>query len=396
MAWSVAAALSAATLSSVSSREASGRIGSATVERAGAVSFEAGPQPGAAAAAGGPTAASAESVAVLETRWLIAPDPDLDPPIAAPLDMEVDPGRGRLLVLEGQPIELRVYGLRDGAFRAALGREGDGPGEYRYVAGVAVAESGLTAVLSMSGRVTFWRPDGTLAGGAQVGPGMATDIVPARADSFYVKSDLFPPADVAEFRVAAPDTVIREPRYRDRELPGTEDPGLPTRNHSYAIAGTREGELLIAPPGPEYVIVRVGPDGVVRRPIRRPEVAALRRSEEEIEAVRERVRQGFARLGRRPPDDLPVPLYRPHIRGLSVSPDGTIWAVTGRGDEDRVILDSFAPDGTYLGSYAAGLRTHAMAATDEALYFLAEGELDVVGVAVATRPRRPGERAPAR
>ncbi len=324
----------------------------------------------------------------LEARWLVPPDPSGEPPLAAPVALAVDEERGRLLLLETQPPELRLHDLRDGRYLGTLGRGGDGPGEYRNPIGLAVGSGGRAAVLSTSGRVTFWDADDVLAGTVQAGPGMATDIVAACADSFYVKTDRFPPDDVAEFRVVAVDRVLGRPMFRDSDVPGTAEPGRPVRNHAYAVAGTLRGDLLLAPPGPAYTILRIDRSGEVTQVWQRPEVAPLARSEEEIEAVRERVRKAFAALGRAAPTSLRVPTYRSHVARLAVAPEGSVWALTQRGDSSSAIIDRFDAAGEFTGSFAVALRAIELAVSSEAIYLLARGPFDVPGVAVAGRPGR--------
>lgn len=322
----------------------------------------------------------------VSTRWLIAPEPSQSPPLTAPVDIAVDAERGRLYLLELKPPTVHVYALTDGAYRASLGREGDGPGEYRYPASIAVGRSGELAVLTLSGRVTFWARDGSLAGVVEAGGGLASDILQARADSFYVKVDVFPPEDVAEFRIVTPDSALTAARFEDAGLPGTEVPGRATRNHAYPVAGTMAGELLVATPGPEYRIVRVGPDGRLREPIERDDLAPLRRSEPEIEAIRRRVREGFTAAGRAAPATIPVSDNRPHLARLATAPDGTIWALTQRGDDSVSVVDYFDPDGRFAGSFRVGVRAVDLAVTSRSVYLLARGDLEVAGVAFVARP----------
>ncbi|MGD2154826.1 MAG: hypothetical protein PVG79_16275 [Gemmatimonadales bacterium] len=337
---------------------------------------------------GGGEAADGGAALHLEASWLVPPDAAGEPPLAAPIALAVDEALERLYVLETQPPELRIYDLKSGVYVGALGREGDGPGEYRRPIDLAVGPSGLAAVLSMSGRVTFWRGDGRLAGTVRAGPGLATDIVAARADSFYVKTDLFPPDDVAEFRVVAVDTVLGRPRFRDLEVPGTEEPGRPYRNHTYAVAATSAGDLLLAPPGPDYTILRVGGRSGVVQEIGRPEVAPLTRSDEEIEAIRERVRRAFAAVGRAGPSGTPIPKYRAHVARLATASDASIWALTQRGDSSTAIIDWFEADGEFRGSFAVELRASELASGSADIYLLARSELDLPGIAVVRRPDR--------
>ncbi len=334
---------------------------------------------------GGPGAPPID-VPVLTARWLIAPELAQRPPLTAPIDIAVDDLRGRLFLLELKPPAVRVYSLADGDYLASLGREGDGPGEYRYPVSIAVSRSGSLAVLSMSGRVTQWAADGSLSGVVQAGSGLATDILQARADSFYVKIDRFPPEDVSEFRLLTRDSALTRARFNDAGLPGTEEPGRATRNHSYPVAATIAGELLIAPPGPEYRIVRVTPEGQLRNTIERKTLDPLRRSESEIEAIRERVRKGFAAAGRASPAAIPVSAHRPHLARLATAPDGTIWALTQRGDDTASLVDHFAPDGRFAGSFAVAVRVMDLAVSSESVYLLARGHMDVAGVAVVARP----------
>ena len=322
----------------------------------------------------------------LESRWLIPPDASLEPPLAAPIALDVDGPGGRLYILELQPPELRVHGLADGRFIEALGRGGDGPGEYRHPTGLSVNAHGMAAVLSMSGRVTFWTRGGGLAGIVHSGAGLATDVLASRTDTFYVKADRFPPDDFSEFRAVTPDTALTRPLYRDTELAGIEESGRRLRNHSYAVAATPAGDLLLSPPGPDYRILRILPGRGIRQEVTRPDIPPLRRSTEEMEAVRENVRKGFAAAGRAAPQDLSIPSFRSHVARLAVGPDGSVWALTQRGHNGASIIDCFSPDGEFLASYRIGLRVSDLAVAEGAVYMLAHGELNVPGIAVASRP----------
>ncbi len=115
------------------------------------------------------------------------------------------------------------------------------------------------------------------------------------------------------------------------------------------------------------------------------------RSDEEVEAVRTRVRKGLASAGRPAPAQLHVPRHRSHVARLAAGPEGSIWAVTRRGDDQITIIDRFGADGSFRESYRVNLQVADLAVTSKAIFLLARGELDVAGVAVA---RWPGADAP--
>jgi hypothetical protein len=330
---------------------------------------------------------------VLPSRWLVPPQATLEPPLAAPVAIDVSDALGRLYLLELQPPELRVYEQASGVFVETMGREGDGPGEFRFPVDLAVGSSGTVAVLSMSGRVALWTPAATLAGEVRAGTGLATDLMAVRGDTFLVKSDLFPPHDYSEFRVVTSDSALPNARFRDDGIAGLEEMGSMSKNHSYAVTATQGGELLLSPPGPDYLIFRIGPNGQLRQTIRRPEVPTLLRSEEDMEAVLERVRKGFAAAGRDAPQNLRVPIYRPHVARLAVSHDGSLWALTRRGEKSSAVIDHFSSGGRFLASYRVQLSVGDLAVGERSIYLLARGDYDVAGIAVAGRPHATGERA---
>ncbi len=70
---------------------------------------------------------------------------------------------GRVLVADGGSGSLKFFDSQ-GAFVRAVGREGDGPGEFRRLGRVAELEDGAIAALDrLQGRVTVFSPDGELA-----------------------------------------------------------------------------------------------------------------------------------------------------------------------------------------------------------------------------------------
>jgi len=340
-----------------------------------------------AAVASPPASSSRQASALpLATRWLIPPDPDQDPPLAAPAGLAIDEGRGRLYLLDLRPPELRVYAAADGAFLGRLAREGGGPGELRAPMSLAVGAGGVVAVVSVDGRVSFWSPAGSFTGLARLERGLATDIVAIGSEGFLVKIDRFPPADVSEFHLVATNGARGDVRFRDDRMPEPAGAEPGRRNHTYALAGGGEGELFISAAGPEYRILRVSTDGRVIDFARRSGLAPPVRSPEEIAALRSRIRRGFQVAGRRVPALVAVPEHRPHVLAMAADPDGDIWALTGRGAADSSLIDRFDAEGVFVASYLVRLRVADLATSSESIYLLASGDQDVPGVAVAGRP----------
>lgn len=76
-------------------------------------------------------------------------------------DVLVDP-RGLVHVADAQSAELRVFSS-DGRFVRRLGREGEGPGEFGHISGLAVAPSGVAALDGRLNRVTVFGLAGDVA-----------------------------------------------------------------------------------------------------------------------------------------------------------------------------------------------------------------------------------------
>lgn len=68
-------------------------------------------------------------------------------------------GVGQIYVADTQANEIRVFSS-EGAFLRRLGREGEGPGEFRNISGLALAPDGLAALDGSVGRVTVFSEAG--------------------------------------------------------------------------------------------------------------------------------------------------------------------------------------------------------------------------------------------
>jgi hypothetical protein len=74
--------------------------------------------------------------------------------------LAIDP-EGGYLVTDRQLAQVRVYGP-DGALVSYFGREGDGPGEFRNLRGVARLSTGELCTVDFEGRLALWDQSGEL------------------------------------------------------------------------------------------------------------------------------------------------------------------------------------------------------------------------------------------
>lgn len=71
----------------------------------------------------------------------------------------IEDGEGRVLALDYENKEVRIFGT-DGAHLASFGREGEGPGEFKYPNRLALFEDGTLMVTGRMGRVQFFESSG--------------------------------------------------------------------------------------------------------------------------------------------------------------------------------------------------------------------------------------------
>ncbi|NIR43885.1 MAG: hypothetical protein GWN99_07905, partial [Gemmatimonadetes bacterium] len=99
-----------------------------------------------------------------------------------------------------------------------------------------------------------------------------------------------------------------------------------------------------------------------------------------------RIRERFAELGAKAPAHIPISQTRSHIARLAVAPDSSIWALTRRGGDSMAVIDRFDAHGAYVTSYRLELPVFDLAVGSRNIYLLALGDLEVPGVALASRP----------
>jgi hypothetical protein len=284
---------------------------------------------------------------------------------------------GGVYVFDGQVPALRYYGA-DGRFVRQLGREGEGPGEYKDMAlGLAIRRGDGRVVMRdpRNGRLNVYDPDGSPSDSWPVASGLYTGQATALddADEMYLKILAGQPEPGKPWPIALLH-LDAQGAIRDTIVPPTLADEPPAPNGWFSVAKlwavARDGGVLVGV-NDRYVIKHYRRDGTVLRIVRdgpRPRVLPEEQAEYEARDAWTRKNQGqFAT-----PERSPVPDRKPVFKEIASGEDGRIWvrryeeAVKGEpmqspqraGGEvppaltwrEPTVYDVFESDGAFLGS----------------------------------------------
>lgn len=304
-------------------------------------------------------------------------------------------GAGNLIIADGQMAEIRIFDA-SGVHLQTIGGPGEGPGEFRALAGAWPTVGGaVIAADQRLDRITRFGPDGELVGTATFqGPGEQPVIRPIRVAGpglflSRVESLNLPSLDGAFSLEDALESISDPSGSRSEylvrhDLEGTlidtvtAVPGQATQTSaqgsgtnlsiqilrlpfSSAAAATAspEGRMAVTT-GRSYEFSTYGPSGTIERIVRLAEEPPIR-TDTHLEAW---VRGSTG--GREPMDDtqveaalrryreMPLPDRLPAWNSLVIGDDGEIWArrFAIRGAQ-TVVHDVFGTDGSLLGQVVA-------------------------------------------
>ena len=346
-------------------------------------------------------------------------------------------GAGRLYVLDSQVSQIFLVDT-DGTLIRAIGRAGEGPGEFRSMRGMVAMEDGRLVVRDTGHRAYHvFDPNGEFERMVRMGGNPSLTIsglllpqrganavitTPLGSREFAVSSGPLSEPDPARSRPielvslagdeAVTDTIVDgwlppgegdEPNLFGLPTPLTFDPKLhwgvlPDGSVAFADSTTYAVKIAAAGTGVSRVLVRpFPPEPMTDRLMRAEKNRRLRELEaipdEELGGVRGIVngqpirRDPGEERQRRREDIESMEFFEevPVIRGLFVAWDGTIW-VRRRGEEPGNAngpVDLLTPDGTYLGSLPAeGTRIPRAFGPDGLAAFVETDELGVRTVVV--------------
>ncbi|MYE15682.1 MAG: hypothetical protein F4Y07_04290 [Gemmatimonadetes bacterium] len=352
-------------------------------------------------------------------------------------------GTGNLYVLDPQAARV-VLVAPDASRLRTIGREGDGPGEFRQPTRIAVTAAGQAMVFDRT-QSTFhiFDPDGQLVrtvrmpGGAlmtsmpDLDPGGPDDSVVPNGTVSSVSFGMLTGADSQESAgrrrpvtrlllegdvvrtdtvlyawMAAPEPADARPRNEGVTWIGVRTPALAP---PLFVGGLPDGGVVFSDSS-NYSIKVVGADGAVARVLTRP-IAPQRLTERVREAERERRRQELAREeSQRSRSEIPErfarfvdrilasqradietwPFYPevPVIQDIQTSWNGAIWV--RRAGESAAAdgpIDVLTASGQYLGTYPAETTQMPDAFGPDGLAaFIETDEFDVETVVVRRLP----------
>lgn len=287
---------------------------------------------------------------VLEERWRIGGDTDDEDEFFGVLTHITADEAGNVYLLDAQLHQVNIY-TRDGEFVRAIGREGEGPGEFRRPSGMLLVPGGSVGVIqAMPGKIILLTPEGEPAGnfptpdakdgGVQffIGGRRAVDQVVLGAMQFARRDD---GAEIKLELIRVDQTGKQTARYYEQN---------DTRNRANPVIDEQtsgdnamvwdvgfDGRVYASRDFEAYRLDVWLPDGSPDRFIER-EYEPRRRSDEEMKRAEARLPVWMGRRGRGISVERKISRTDRDIMHIYPRDDGSLWVISSQGGLD-------APDG---------------------------------------------------
>lgn len=289
--------------------------------------------------------------------------------------------QGQIFVADPQAKEIRLFS-EAGVYQRRFGRDGEGPGEFRHISGLAVAPDGIGALDGQLGRVTVFDSSGTVLRSFRLARSymvLESHAVMAfdSAGRFFDRARLARRPDIDSIGVitytatgVVSDTVVLATVVQDqltierdgRPYMSVPRPYAPRPSLTFGPDGTTYFAR-----GGEYRVDVYSADGDLVRVIQRP-VQRLPVSDAERDSAIAFIERTFEEGGGEVPGSVDLPELKPAIVGLEVDSEGNLWVLNAQPSGDTVFQWSVHdPEGRYLGDVA----TPAMAVDQIGRDFLA-------------------------
>jgi sugar lactone lactonase YvrE len=298
----------------------------------------------------------------LDELWRIGGDTDDEDEFFGIISRITTDPDGNIYLLDSQLNEVKVFSP-DGAFLRTMGREGEGPGEFRGPADMFFLPDGNLGVLQVApGRIVMLTPDGEPVGDYPL-PQDESGATPILVGGQLMGDNLLLVLQENNFQEGKLD-ITRCLAVIDSEGNETKRLHEDIRPIEFANAvfdekvwRTFDGRWAVSPGGalhactqfPDYEVEVWDARGNKTRVVSR-EFNRRKRDEEEMERMHD-IFEAFTRQV--PNAQIKVSDFDPDIAGVFPRADGSLWVQNSRGAEDMPdgslgIFDVFNEDGHFV------------------------------------------------
>jgi hypothetical protein len=299
---------------------------------------------------------------------------------------------GRILVLDNQARELRVFGA-DGEHLRTVGGDGSGPGEFRGPVGVDVdpADGAIWVVDPQNARYSVHEADGTfrtthprpLTFHAWPFPGGFDEdgsLYDAGSTEHLIRMEVTANGPVVRDSLEVPSVLSELVRVQREDGTGVMSMPRPYGPRMHWRL-TRQGRLWSGFSDAFRLVLQDPAGTTLAVALRSYEPVPVSRVE--ADSIRDLYQERIAGFGTdiQVEGNLSPPSHKPAFIGFVVDDEGGVWAEPFRAPDAPRVLDVFQPDGTYLGPVDVDPGLDAVTVLpvfrDDRMYAVVRDELDV-------------------
>ncbi len=259
-------------------------------------------------------------------------------------DVAID-AEGKLYALDSQLSSISVFDP-DGNFLRTIGREGEGPGEFRRASQLFVTPDGKIGVAqAMPGKIVLLAPDGKPAGDFPVpaAPDGGTQMIwdaGTAGRSVVIGSGTFAQRDskfttTSSLQLLAADGTSRGKLAERNQVSDMANMNFEEKNVRRPIwTASADGKLFVNDSFDVYEIKYYGADGKLTRVSTRAYEHRSRNPEEMEESRPRMMMRGGRGGGRGQRFDVKPSPTDPDVLQLFARDDGTVWVMSSRGGRD--------------------------------------------------------------
>jgi len=268
---------------------------------------------------------------------------------------------GNIYVLDMQLAEVKIYS-KDGEFIRTIGREGEGPGEFRAPVGLFFTKDGNVAVMQVQpGKIVLLSPEGEPAGehpipkgqdgsfltlvGGQTG---ADNMVLAAAVSGFGEGKWQQTRYLASINSNGEETAryCQDTRTIEMAKAVLDDQQWDTFDRRWLVGP--DGKVYATKTYPDYRIHVWNSDGTVDHVIER-EYTHRKRTAEEKRIVSDMMNIFAAQI---PNCEVRITDYTKDVENIFVRDDGSLWVLSSNGSRDQPdgslgVFDVYDPQGRF-------------------------------------------------